>query len=141
MFTSLTSLACDGVYAHIGWRHLSQLFAALPALESCSLRIRTVESPSPSSSPHASHFGRIRGTGFPATLLQCTRLTSLVVIVPQHEPQDVLDWGGLPQDITALRRLAHLRLQNCLSEPITEVNFPSAAAGHSRFVISSCWPA
>jgi hypothetical protein len=110
LFTGLTSLTCDGIYAPVYETHLVQLFEGLPALESCSLHFDCNDTMA---------WGK---AGFPQTLLCCTRLTSLQVSVPIDTTKNVLDWGGLPDGITALQHLAQLRLQNCLSRPLTEVN-------------------
>jgi hypothetical protein len=50
---------------------------------------------------------------------RCTQLTSLDISVPELDTTEmVFTVGGLPEGITALQRLQHLRLGNCMTEPL-----------------------
>lgn len=64
--------------------------------------------------------------GFPQALLSCTKLTDLQITANRRH--SVPNWGGLPPRIVALLHPARLRLQNCLTKPLTE----SASALLSR---------
>jgi hypothetical protein len=50
---------------------------------------------------------------------RCTRLTSLdLSMLDPHTLDSMFTVGGLPEGITALQRLQHLRLGNCVTEPL-----------------------
>jgi hypothetical protein len=52
---------------------------------------------------------------------RCTHLTHLELGMHDLDtPQDMFSVGGLPDGITALQRLQHLRLDNCVTAPLTQ---------------------
>lgn len=103
----LTSLDCN-LRSPVDSLHLETLFAGLLALRACALHVgassRAVQQEVPAL--------------FPSTLLRCTALTSLRMSCSSHSY--LLDWGGLPEGITALQRLAQLRLESTLTQPLTD---------------------
>jgi hypothetical protein len=55
----------------------------------------------------------------PLLLCRCTRLTSLDLSMHQANMYDTtFSVGGLPKGFTILRRLQHLRLGDCITEPL-----------------------
>lgn len=104
LLAGLTSLQ-GVVRGPLGSGDLQALFGGLPALQACTLQVG---------------FSRLTNSGtpaaFPAALLRCTQLSSLVVT----SRNSLLDWGGLPPGIVALQATKQTTfcLRITLAEPL-----------------------
>lgn len=121
-FLGLTSLTCSSMQLPVKASNFNKLFGSLPVLQACCLRLGgrcgASQEQITQYDYRSQQLSQAQAIEFPMRLLQCTQLSSLEVCV-EHSPFKPT-WQGLPPGISKLQRLQKLRLQNCLTRPLTQ---------------------